>query len=208
MNKEELIDLVKLNLAGGDASAEMKSRYSPQEIEKYCEMVFDDLVYQSYLDGDKTGDMSQVDNYQLPYFFPVLFDSRRRRHYIVLDPQPTPLPNNFGIRQICPPEDESNPFTPIDNVSSAVWAILEADSVSSVVGYMVEGNRVVFDYKFPKNLEEVMVKQIITFSALKDTDSVFIPGGNNTMIFEKVRALMLNKPQPDTQGSNQNVKQV
>lgn len=210
MTKEELVDLIKLKCGGGDMPAELKGRYSPQEIEKYLEMVFDDTIYQTYVAGYKTGDFSQVDNYLLSYFFTPKYNSSRDQYYIELIPQPIPLPDNFSIRQVSLPKDQSFQFAPVDNTSSRVWSKLEADFVSPVIGYSVEAYLLFFDNKFPKNLasSSIMVKQIVPFSSLQDKNSVFVPGGNNTAVFEKVVQMMLTKPAPDTQGSNQNTKQV
>lgn len=210
MTKEELIDLVKLNVTGGDAPAELKSRYSPQEIEKYLEMAFDDMVYQTYLDGYKTGDFSQVDNYMLSYIFDVQYNDDRDQYFVELIPQPIPLPDNFSIRQISLPKDQTLPFAPVDNVSASVWAELEADYVSPVIGYSVEAYLVYFDNKFPRYMakSKIMVKQIVPFSALEDNNSVFVTGGNNMMLVQKVIQMLLGKPQPDAQGSNMNTKQI
>jgi len=123
-------------------------------------------------------------------------------------PQPVPLPGNLAIKQVSPPKDQTRPFAFIEDNSAAVWARLEASYVSDVPGVSVEGSNLYFDDKFPPLLEQIMVKQIVPFSALKNTDSVFVPGGNNTLMYQKVIALLLDKPMPDAQGSNQNVKQV
>lgn len=205
MNKQELVDLVKLNLGGGDASAEVKSRFHPKEIAKYIEMVYDDIFHELCVNGIKYGDFSPLDNYVLTYVLPIAYDNAREQYYTVLNPQPVPMPNNQSIRQVSPPKQQTLSFAPVTDNSSSVWAALEVDYVDSTPGYSVEGNNIYYDDKFPKGLENIMVKQIVPFSNLKDTDSVFVPGGNNTVMFQKVVALMMGKPMPDLQGSNENV---
>lgn len=207
MNKAELIDLVKRNLGGGDMPAELKSRFHPNEISKYIEMVYDDIFDAICKEGIKYGDYSALDNYLNTYIFATKYDSVREQYYIVLDPQPVPLPNNLGIRQVSPPKDQTFAFALVDDSSASVWDALESDYVSDVAGYSPEGNNIYFDNKYPRGLENVMVKQLVPFSSLRDNDSVFVPGGNNTLMFQKVLALMLNKPMPDVQGSNENTKQ-
>ena len=204
--KEQLIELVKLKLAGGDAPASVRGRYSPQEIEKYLDMVFDDMIYQTWLSGYKFNDFSQVDNYVKTFVLTVQYDSDREQKYVTLSVQPVPLPNNYAIRQVSPPKDQGAAFAFVDNTSQKVFTNLEVGRIGDTPTCYVEGQRIYFDDKFPVGLEKVMVKEIVPFSSLKDTDSVTIPGGNNAMIFEKVFEMM-QKP-PKVNQDNMAPKQV
>lgn len=207
MNKETLIDLARRHVSGGDAPAELKSRFHPNEVDKYLEMVYDDDIFRICTSAIKYGDYSVLDNYLNTYVFAVQYDSAREQYYITPVPQAVSLPNNLGIRQLSPPKDQTMSFALVDDNSASVWGALEVDYVDSTPGYSPEGSNIYFDDKFPKGLQNVMVKQIVPFSSLKKTDSVFVPGGNNTMMFQKVVSLMLGKPMPDMQGSNENTKQ-
>lgn len=206
LTKEELVYLVGERCAGGDAPASIRGRYHPAVISKYLDMVFDDMIYAGYLDGKKGGDYSQVDNYMKAFVLPIQYDSSRQERYVELTVQPVPLPDNFAIRSVSPPKNQNAAFAPIDNVSGPVWEELEVNFVSGVAGYYREDARLYFDDKYPEGLEQVMVKQIVPFSSLADTDSVTIPGGNNEVIFNKVCDMMLQKP-PAVNQANMVTKQ-
>ena len=49
MTKEQIIELIQLNLQGGDAPADLQSRFHPKEIELYVDLAFESLFngYQS-----------------------------------------------------------------------------------------------------------------------------------------------------------------
>lgn len=204
--KEQLIELVKRKAAGGDAPASIRGRFSPQEIEKFLDMVFDDMIYQTWKDGYKYNDFSQVDNYIKTFTLPIAYDSDREQNYVTLTVQPVPLPNNFALRQVSPPKNQSGAFAFVDNTSSPIFSNLEVSVMGDVCSCYVEGNKIYFDDKFPIGLTYVMVKMIVPFSSLRDTDSVTIPGGNNTLIFDKVFELM-QKP-PKVNQDNMVTKQV
>lgn len=208
MNKEELIDNIQLRCAGGDLTPELISKYHPNLISLNVDQVFTDLIFQAYALGGKTGDYSMVDNYCLTYVFPIAYDSAREQYYSELNPSPVPLPDNYGIRLVCPPKDQNMAFAPIDNNASNVFNELEVSFVNFVPAYSYEGSRLYYDDNFPKGLQNIMVKQVVSFSSLRRTDTVFIPGGQNTAFIDKVVSMMVGVPMPDVQGSNQNSKQV
>ena len=89
--KEQLIELVQSKLSGGDAPAQIMGRYSTQEIEKYLDMVFDDMIFQTWVSGYKFNDFSQVDNYVKTFNLPILYDSARDEKYVQLKQKPLVL---------------------------------------------------------------------------------------------------------------------
>ena len=46
MKKKELVELIINYLSGGDAPAEIKGKYHPLDIEKYLEIVYNDIILQ------------------------------------------------------------------------------------------------------------------------------------------------------------------
>lgn len=194
MTKEELIALVRQRGEGGNPVASLNGKLHRVIVEKTLETIFTDLVWATYQSGERDGDYSQVDNYIKRYVQPVLVIEASGEKYCELPVTPVPLPDNFGLRQICSPYNQAQSFAPLDNVSDPVWAELEANYVDGTPGYKMEGNSIYFDQKFPYGLENVMLKIIVPFSALGDTEEVFVPGGNNTMIIEKAVQLILNEP--------------
>jgi len=207
MIKEKLIELVQLNLAGGDTSEETGSKYDIREIELYVGMVYDDLIMQAYIEGRKTGDFSFLDDYAAPFKVSVLNDEDRDERYIVLPVNPVTLPDQASIRLISPYKNQNFSFNPMESNSSGVWDELDVDIVDTRPSYYVEGLNVYFDDRLAA--DELMVKLVQPFSNIPDSSEVYVPGGKNTIIFDKVKEMLASKNQfPRQDIDNQTSKQV
>lgn len=209
MTKQNLIDLVRELLSGGDAPAEIRGKYHPRVVSLYLEMAYDDVISVTADEGAKVKDFSILDEFATPYTVPVLTDTSRERKYCTLPALVMPLPGNAAMRSVSPPLDETTQFVNVSMTSQPVWAVLEADYVSPKSGYWLEGERMYFDDMFPYGLEEVLMKIVSSFGDLQKTDRVPIPAGKNTLIFQRVFELMQQKKQnpQDYYGDNNN-KQV
>ena len=81
MKKAVLIELIKENLAGGDAPAEIRGKYDPRIIEKYLDMAYNDVVFNLYEAGyQKGGDYSALDNFGKSYKVTIQEDKERKEY--------------------------------------------------------------------------------------------------------------------------------
>jgi len=216
MNKSELIELVRRNLQGGDAPVSVRAKYDPRLVEKYVEIVYNDLVYMLYNDGVKMGgDFSALDNFGKSYKRQLKYDSDREEYYIDAEMDIVPLPDNQGIRQVSPWLNQANSFDYRDNNSQGVFSLLFNDLVSprpwfyTELPYIFVGNIPVPKGPKTQPTDLLMLKVIPPFSKLDATDEVFIPGGNNLRLFELVYNVVNQVNQnPQSQYDNNSNKQV
>jgi hypothetical protein len=210
MNKAELIELVKENLSGGDAPAEIRGKYHPRIIEKYLEMAYDDLVATIYQEGEPSGSFAALDSFGKSYKTTLTEDKDRGELYVELSISVVPLPDNKGIRLVCPYKDQSAAFDYIDNNSSHVFSRLHNQVVRPKGTYYAELPRIYIS-NVDRTLigKDIMVKAIPPFNGLKPEDDAFIPAGKNTMLFNLVYELMVRKNQtPKDDYDNNNSKQI
>ncbi len=196
MTKEELIRLVVLELGGGNVPASVQAQYTPQQVEKLLEMVFDDMTYQAYLFGMKTGNYENLDMFVKPYKMPILTDTTRDERYSILPTRGSSIPDTVAVRQLSPTKGQRLAFSPIENYSMSVWDELEVSKVDSRVSFYVENGRVYYDDKLPSTTEEVLAKVVTPFSDYQDTDVVFVPLGQNTELYGKVVDILMKNGTP------------
>jgi hypothetical protein len=210
MNKAELIELVKENLSGGDAPAEIRGKYHPKIIEKYLEMAYDDLVATIYQESEPSGNFAALDTFGKAYKVILKKDEDRGELYVELDISVVPLPNNKGITLVCPYRDQTSAFDYVDNNSSHVFRKLHNQVMRPVGTYYAELPRIYIANVDPTLIgKDIMVKAIPPFNGLKSTDDVFVPAGKNTMLFNLVYELMVRKNQtPKDDYDNNNSKQI
>jgi hypothetical protein len=209
MTKQNLIDLIRELLSGGDAPAEIRGKYHPRVVEKYLEMAYDDVISISADEGAKAKDFSLLDEFATPYTETVLYDTDKELKYCPLPVLVMPLPGNAAMRSVSPPKDPSTQFVNISMTSQPIWKELEADYVDPKPGYWLEGERMYFDDMFPYGLTQVMMKIVSSFGDLGKNDRVAVPAGKNTMIFQRVFELMQQKKQnPEDYYGDNNNKQV
>jgi hypothetical protein len=196
MTKEELIRLVILELGGGNTPASVEAKYTPQMVEKTVELAFDDLCYQAYAYGLKTGIYDNLDMYVRAYRMNVLTDTTRDEKYSVIPVKSTSIPDTVALRQLSPTKGQRLAFAPIENYSLPVWNELEVNQVDNRVSFYIENGRIYYDEKLPQEITEVLGKIVVPFSAFQDTDSVFVPFGQNTALFTQIVQILSRQTQP------------
>ncbi len=205
MRKIELVEMVLDYLSGGDAPGDVRSRYHPAMIEKHIEGAYADLIYQvmeaAINPRDKKVDFTVVDAFaKIHRNITVVDDVDRSLKYSVLPFAPLKLPEDRGIRMICPEDDPTNPFAPVDNNSQAVFAALEVGTVDNVPTYSLEkmdGNE--YRVYYPDDLitTEVTMLLILPLSQYDDYDEVPMPAGKDMGVFDAVVERLREKPPED-----------
>lgn len=216
MNKQQIIELVRRNLQGSDAPISVRRKYDPRLIELYVEMAYNDLLNKLYEDGVKKGnDFSSLDNFGKAYKRNVKWDAEREEYYFDLEMDIVPLPDSQGIRLVSPYKNQAAMYDYRDNNSQSVFSKLLNDVVSSVGWFYVElplvflGNINTSVQNPAEANSQVMVKVIPPFNKLTDTDEIFLPGGNNMVLFQMVyNAVNTTNQNPESQYNNNNSKQI
>jgi hypothetical protein len=196
MTKEELIRFVILELGGGNTPASVEAKYTPQMVEKALELAFDDLCYQAYAFGLKTGNYDNLDMYVRSYKMKVLTDTVRDEKYSIIPVIGTSVPDTVALRLLSPVKGQRLAFAPIENYSIPVWNELEVNQVDSRVSFYIENGHIYYDEKLPQEITEVMGKIVSPFSTFLDTDTVFVPFGQNTALLTQTIQLLSRQAQP------------
>jgi len=210
MKKIELVEMIADYLQGGDAPIEVKGKYHPAILEKWVESVYNELIFQTAsgaLDpkNDQT-DFSQLDTFASMYRdIDVLNDTDRSLKYSVLPFPPVKLPEDLGIRMVCPNDDMENPFAHVDNTSQPIFAALEVGTVDTVPIFWIEKQS---DYTYRiyfKNsgtVAKVAMLLIVPLSQYDDFDEVPMPAGKDKLVLDMVIDALMRKPQPDNINDN------
>lgn len=197
-------------LSGGDAPGDVRGRYHPAIIENFIELAYNDLIYQvaaaAINPKDKSVDFSQLDAFaQIFRNITVEDDADRSLKYSVLPFPPVKLPEELGIRMICPEDDPTNPFAHVDNNSQAVFATLDVGSVDSVPTYSLEkmsGNEYRVYYENSGTTTEVTMLLILPFIQFDDYDQLPMPAGKDMSIYDAVVERLRQKPPEDILNDN------
>lgn len=187
--KNKLIELAIESLSGGDAPAEMRGKYHPAVIELYLDMAFSDILQEEFQNAGS--DFTIFDSFAKPYKCIVKKDDDREQKYFDLPVTLIPLrPKQAAIRSISLYNGERLAFAPIQNASMPMWDELEAMKIDDTCSYSIEGSRVEFFMNAPLTGAEILVKMITPFADLLDNDDVFVPGGKNAMLFQRMYQFM------------------
>lgn len=200
--KEQWIELVNLKLSGGDAPAQIQGRYSPQEIELYLTMAFNDILSKAWVEYPDL-----LSDYYRTVVKSIEKDTTRDERYVEIEGGILPLPKDSGLIQVRSKRNPYMQFIIQSGSSMAVFEELEVSYVNGRVGCYVEGSRIYFDYNLPKEVEDCIIKYITPFEGLSDTDEVSVPFGGNQAVFDSVYRLML-KELPNVNQDNMVTKQI
>lgn len=203
MRKIELIELVQDYLAGGDAPDDVRGRYHPEIISNMLAMAFNDIIMATYLEAKTYSDYSMLDSWALNYTLNITNSK------VTLPYPPVQLPNNMGIRQVSPSDDNTNAFAYRENNANAVFAALEVGSISEKGTFYLEmetttkGNvSVLYLGNVPTGCNSVKVKMIVPFEQMDDYDYVSIPGGKDKQLIGNVIEILRSKPPEDIINDN------
>jgi hypothetical protein len=194
MRKDKLIELIKLNLGGGDVSVPVQSRYDPREIDLVVDMVYNDLIYAIYEAESAKGNTNfdALDPFGVAYKLDLQEDTDRKEWYVQLPFQMIPIPSSLGIRLVCPYTDQNSAYDIVDNNSLHTFSRLANQLLRPQTICYVEMPKIYFRYLPTEKPEHIMVKAISDFSSLPEDADVIIPGGNE-VLFNKVADIFRRK---------------
>lgn len=214
MRKINLIETVQDFLSGGDAPSDIRGKYHPEIIKKWVEMAWNNVVFQTYMEGKMHSDYSVLDAWARNY--PLVITSNT----VKLPFPPVQLPNNMGIRQVA--NGISNDYDPTNvyafrdtnaeavfsalevgntNISEKPWFYLEINNGSGINSHVLKLGNV------PNTTVGVTVKLIVPLEQIGDYEVISIPGGKEDMIVKSVIEILRQKPQEDFINDN-NAQQI
>lgn len=179
ITKGQFTEQVIHRLCGGDPSAEQLNRFHPNIVDKEIDMAYESILNGLFHNNVRGADFSLFDAYTKTYISPrdfvLEFDDDRQEYFFTLPVPPIVInPGNLGIRMICPREDQSDQFAPIDNNALVVFNELEVGSISETSTYYMEGQKAYLNF-LGGYTSKMLIKMVPTYSYLEDDDMISIP---------------------------------
>jgi len=214
MKKIQIIEAV-IDFFDSDQAGERRAKYHPEIVKVHLNNLFNQIVYQTWLNGKKYFDFSQLDAWSRTYECTVLSQVGTIA-YTYLPFAPMQLPDGAGIRQVCNHYTTSNVFAPIELTANVVFAELEVDLVDTTPTYRTEQNylstgagqssHVLRLERLPVApatlITSVDVLMVVPMEEMDDYDDIVIPGMQDDTIVRQVIDLMSKKPNPDVANDN------
>ena len=218
MKKIHLVEAIQSFLAS-DNAGDSKGQYHPEEIKVHLSTVFNQAVYNTWLNGKKFSDFSQLDAWSKTYECAVVSQVGTKAHAF-LPFAPVQLPDGHGIRQVCNHNAVGTVLAPIEATANVVFAELEVQTMDSTPTYSLEQNNLSTGAgesshmlrldKLPVApatlITALNVMLIVPIEVLDDYDDCIMPSGAEDNIIQQVIALMSKKPKPDTSNDMVNDK--
>lgn len=102
MNKKQIIELCQIKLAGGDVTSEVEIKYPHQTVDKVCEVVYSDFIYQMFAANPREfrADLSSFTKRYQGVLVEISTDSNEK--YCLLPFKLVQLPKDFAVKTVRP----------------------------------------------------------------------------------------------------------
>lgn len=222
MTKQNLIDAI-IDFLASDAAGDSKGTYHPEIVKVHLSTVYNQAVYNTWLNGKKYSDFSQLDAWSKTYVIDVL-NQCAKKAYCLLPFAPVQLPNGMGIRQIRSHYSctyyggaigDEWIFAPIEATANAIFDELEVSTMDDYPTYRLEQSNVNVGAGekshmlwlenlpvAPNAITQVDIMMIVPIETLDDYDEVALPSGADDSLVRQVIDLMSKKPMSDTLNDN------
>lgn len=205
MRKIEIIELIQDFLVGGDAPADIRSRYHNEIITKHVEAAYRDLIYEVWKEAKQYSDYSQLDGYSQLFTVSVsAIDTNNGTGDLPFPP--VQLPRAEGVRHVHYTDDETSDFDYVDNNRMPTFASLEVDTVLGDPYFFIEKaadneNKIQLR-NMADNTTDVSVRMIVPMSYMDDFDDVPLPAGKDGALKDMVIERLMGKPKEDAINDN------
>jgi hypothetical protein len=203
-----------------DSAGDSKGIYHPEIVKQHLSNVFNQAIYNAWLNGKRYSDFSQLDAWSKTYEVAVL-NQCGARAYCLLPFAPVQLPDGMGIRQIrthweCPIYGGGIgtewTFAPIEATANAIFDELEVSEMDDIPTYRLEQSNVntgvgekshmlwLENLPVPPEtlIDTVDIMMIVPIESLDDYDDVALPTGSEDSLVRQVVDIMSKKPKSDT----------
>lgn len=210
MKKINIIDAISYFFAS-DAAGDLKGIYHPEIIKVHLNNVFTQVVYNTWLNGRKFSDFSQLDAWSKTYPCDVMHQVGKKA-YAFLPFAPVQLPDNMGIRQVRSHEScygeaigAEHVFAYLEATANVVFAELEVSTFDPTPTFRLEQNSFstgagesshllrLENMPVTDPITIVDVMMIVPLEELNDFDIVAMPSGAEDNIIRQVVDLMSKK---------------
>lgn len=218
MKKIHIIEAIQSFLAS-DNAGDSKGMFHPEEIKVHLNNVFNLAVYNTWLNGKKFSDFSQLDAWSKTYTVDVL-NQCGARAYCLLPFAPVQLPDMMGIREVrnhylClygAAIGAQWVFAPIEATANVVFDELEVSTMDDTPTFRLEQSNVnigagenshmLWLEKLPVAPDDLItsvdILLIVPLESLDDYDDLAIPSSQEDSLIRQVIDLMVKKPKQDT----------
>jgi hypothetical protein len=195
MTKAQWIELIKRNLDGGDAPAELRGRNHEREIELYLTMAFDTVLNRKQTQtqemlADMGKDSWRYDSLTKSFVLDILEDTTRNRYYSTLPVTVMSIINNNGIRMITPTQDEGVAFFPRWQTDTFLMDGLDVNQMVGLIYYTLEGKKLYYSGDIDCHWKQVIAKLVLKFNEFELTDDIVVPDGKELEIVQVTLGLM------------------
>jgi len=209
MKKIHIIEAIQSFFAS-DLAGDQKGTYHPEEIKVHLSNVFNQVVYNTWLNGKKFSDFSQLDAWSKTYEI-IVTNQVGTIAYAFLPFAPIQLPNGAGLRQVCDHADTGNVLAPIEATANVVFAELEVDAHDDTPTYRLEQNNLNTGAgekshllrleRLPIGTDIISTLDVMMIQSLEqadDFDEIACPAGSEDSLIKQVIDIMSKKPVSDT----------
>lgn len=198
MKKAQWIELIKRNIDGGDAPAELRGRNHEREIELYIAAAFDTVLNRKQSQrqeqmADTGKDSWKWDALTKPYILPIKTDTVRDRKYSELPVSILSITNNAGIRMVFPVKEEASAFFPRWQTDTFLMDGLDVNLITGLIYYTLEGNKIYYSGDMNCKWTDVMAKLVLRFNEFDSDDEIGVPEGKEGEIIQIALGLMNSK---------------
>ena len=207
MRKIHIIEIVQDFLAGGDAPSDIRGKYHPEIITKWCEIAWNNVINMVYDNGKVNGEIDVLDPWARNYGISIV------NNRVALPYAPMHLSDGMGILQVCDGKDgdfdPTNVYAPITTTAIGIFNDLEAGNQSTVPMYYLEINNstginshVLVLRNKPTATTGVTVKMVVPLEQIDDFSQVSVPKEGMNMIITEVVNILRQKNTEDKINDN------
>jgi len=226
MRKIHLIEAIQSFLMS-DNAGDSKAMFHPEEIKIHLNNVFNQAVYNTWLNGKKYSDFSQLDAWSKTYTCAVL-NQCGARAYCLLPFAPMSIPDGMSIRQVKSHYQclygsaigDQWLFAPIEATANAIFDELEVSQMDNYPTFRLEQSNVNIGAGEPSHMlwleklpiapnnlvTSVDILIIQNLEQMDDFDDVTVPENGEDDLMRVVIDIISKKPMPDTNNDQSLVK--
>src|SRR3990167_2180718 len=200
-----LAEQTKLILSGGRITPDVEP--SPQELILCVKQAFSQLVKMSFYENKKEGE-SYVSGGFIYTFedVDVTKDINKNLFYSTLPSSTIVLPQEIGVYQISPMQDQGSFFVTLRNGDYALMQGLEVSRLEGRYGYFIEGKRVYYTFSPSEKIDYVLMKLVVAIDNIGDDEMIVIPNDMQLQLVQQAAQLYMTEVSAKKDVISDNIK--